>query len=482
MTLATTAMTTGQVRLLRRSALWRLHFWAALIASPFLVLACLTGLLYVFTPQIEGMLYRHLDVVQPLPQRLTLDEAVAAARRGAPEGLVLHSVLPALGARDSVRVAFVPASSGGSNRRSSPPARGPESHAGHGAKPEAPSTSAAPAAQFLRPNFGIPERATVVYVDPCTADVLGTLPEANRFGTWARKLHSSLLQGDSWRWMIELAASWMMVMLFTGIVLWWPRNGESGLPANGVRGRLAWKQWHAFLGVVLSLISLAMLTTGLTWSRNAGSQVRWARDITGQTPPRIPAHFKSVVPADGRLLSWEQAYRAVREQAPGVATQIMAPTGRDGFWRANHLEKKGQPLARFDLLLDAYSGKQLYFSGWSDQTAFGKATAIGIPFHRGEYGVWNQVVLFLFGAGVLFSLVSGWTMFIKRLLAGRSFLPPLAQGAWRHSSPWAWLVAGFMFVAMPLLAASAFPVALVEAAIAWRRRRASAQPAASRAA
>ena len=52
----------------RRSALWRIHFWAALLASPFALAAALTGLLYVFTPQIEHRLYAHLDQVTPQAQ------------------------------------------------------------------------------------------------------------------------------------------------------------------------------------------------------------------------------------------------------------------------------------------------------------------------------------------------------------------------------------------------------------------------------
>ena len=462
-----TATTLPQVRLMRRSLLWRLHFWAALIASPFAVVACLTGLLYALTPQVEDALYRHLDAATPAGTRLPLDESVEAARRAAPAGLVLHSVMPAISPGDSVRVAFVPAARDAAPRQAAPTGDG---HAGHAAP-----TAAMP--RFLRPSFGVPERATVVYVDPYTARVLGSLPERERFGTWARKLHSSLQQGDGWRWMIELAASWMMVMLVTGIVLWWPRHGESGLPTQGARGRLAWKQWHAFVGVALSLVSLVMITTGLTWSRNAGAQVRWARDVSGQTPPRIPAHFKSTVPEGGRMLGWEQAWQAIRGQAPEVATQIMPPTGRDGFWRANHLEKKGQPLQSFDLLVDAYSGKPLYFSDWSDQTAFAKATAIGIPFHRGEFGLWNQAILFTFGGGVMFSLVSGWMMAFKRLRAGGSVLPPIRRGAWRHVSLWIAPVGLVMMIAMPMLAATAALPILAELALALRGRRAAAEAA-----
>ncbi|MEO0028972.1 MAG: hypothetical protein RJB45_1013, partial [Pseudomonadota bacterium] len=198
-------------------------------------------------------------------------------------------------------------------------------------------------------------------------------------------------------------------------------------------------------------------------------------DATGQTPPRIPAQFKSTVSAGAQPLTWEQAVKAIRQQAPEVAMMVMAPKGPEGVWRANQMDR-GDPTKRFDLLLDAYSGEKLFYSGWSEQTAFGKATAIGIPFHRGEFGLWNQVLLFVFGAGILFSVVSGWVMFFKRRQASSAFLPALLPGAWRSVSPWAVLGGAFMLVAMPVLALSAVPLALLEAWLGWRHRRASGVP------
>ena len=447
-----TTCTLAQVNAQRRSLLWRIHFWSALIASPFVLLACLTGLLYVFTPQIEHALYGSLDSVDPQTQARSLDDAVFAASQVAPEGWSLHSVMPAQEPKDSVRVAFVPPMGGVKSVNVA-------GHPGHGGHQSAGTGDVK--SQFLRPNFGIPSRALVVYVNPYTAEVLGQLKESDRFATWARKLHSSMQQGDSLRWMIELAASWTMVMLVTGVFLWLPRQGQSGLPQSGVKGRLAWRQWHAFLGVSLGLMSLVILTTGLTWSQYAGGQVRWARDVSGQTPPRIPAEITSHASSPRHLLDWESALQAIQREAPQVAMMIMAPKGPEGVWRANQLDK-GDPTKRFDLLLDAYTGERLYYSGWSEQTAFGKATAIGIPFHRGEFGVWNQVLLFIFGAGVLFSLVSGWVMFFKRRIRGAPLLPPVMSGAWRNVSPWAWLGGVFMLVAMPVLAVSAVPVVLAE--------------------
>ena len=219
--------------------------------------------------------------------------------------------------------------------------------------------------------------------------------------------------------------------------------------------------------MALGLVSLVILTTGLTWSQYAGSQVKWARDATGQTPPRIPAGFKSTPSENANPLSWEQAVAAIRREAPAVSMMVMAPKGPDGVWRANQMDK-GDPTKRFDLLLDAYTGQRLYYSGWDAQTAFGKATAIGIPFHRGEFGWWNQAILLVFGLGVLFSLVSGWVMFFKRRAPGSRFFPAVPAGAWRSVSPWAWLGGLLMLMAMPLLAISAVPVALAEG---WMARR-----------
>lgn len=446
-----------------RSLLWRVHFWAALIASPFALLAALTGMLYVFTPQIEASLHGHLDRVAPAVGSSPLAASVRAAIAAAPTGWTLHSVMPGFAAGESVKVSFMPPPGldGGTGNRLA--------HDGHGPAPAAaPQGKAEP---FLRGNFGLPVKALVVYVNPHTAQVLGQLPQSDRFSVWARRLHSTLLQ-DGWRWMIELAASWVLVMLVTGICLWWPRAGQPALPELSARGRVAWKQWHAIVGVGMSLVSAVVLVTGLTWSEHAGKQVRLARDAVGQTPPRIPAHFTSIAPAHGEMLSWDGAWQAARRNAPDVAMEIMPPKGREGFWRANHLDR-GEADRRFDLLLDAYTGAPLYYSGWADQTAFGKATIVGIRFHRGELGLWNQLLLLLFGLGILFSLATGWVMYFKRRRLGMAGLPPVAPGAWKSVSPWAWGGALAMLAAMPLMALSAIGVVIMELLLLGRSRGAA---------
>jgi uncharacterized iron-regulated membrane protein len=427
---------------LQRSLFWRIHFWAALIASPFALLAALTGLVYVFTPQIENVLYAYIDRVAGTGSPLPLDAAVAAAEATAPAGSRLHSVLPAHTASETVEVNFImgQASAG---------------HAGHTGMGN-PSASGAPLADTL-----LPSSELVVYVDPYMATVVGQLPTEQRFNVWAKKLHSRLLQTDNWRWMIELAASWLMVMLLTGIFLWWPQDWRKVFPDLRLKGRASWRQWHSFIGIVLSVLSFTILATGLTWSEYAGSQFRALRDNIGQAPPGLPQYLQSSMQAGVTPLGWQAVWDIGRQNAPDVAMSLTSPKDPQGTWLLTAVDRS-QPDKRFDLALDAYSGQVLYYSGWDQQTAFAKATAIGIPFHRGEFGWWNQALLLLFGAGVLFSLVSGWTMFFKRWQSGSGWLPRLLPGAWKSASFPCLVTAAALCIAMPLLALSSTAVIMVE--------------------
>ena len=484
----------------RHSLLWRIHLWAALIASPFLIGAVLTGLLYIFTPQIEVILHGHLDRVPSVGRPYPLDDLAETAVASAPRGWRLHSIIPPHTKSESAKIAFVSPTSlqsmegearsqhpeGGQRTDSThiaPSHRMSAEHGAHGAHGGAEQRDQInKASGFLKGSFGLPKNSLVVYVDPYKNKVLGSLVQSERFDVWARRLHSTYLT-EGFRWIIELAASWTLVMLVTGIFLWKPSREIAVTSNKKPKGRARWRPWHAWTGVVLSLISTVILVTGLTWSKYAGGQVRIARDAIGQQSPRIPAHFKSGAPSNlvaaaaptggmpsTDMISWDHAWEAVRRNAPDVTIQLGAPESREGFWRANHIDR-GDPTRRFDLLLDAYNGKPLFFSGWDDQPWFGKATAIGIPFHRGEFGMWNQILLGLFGVGLLASLVSGWAMFFTRRRQGLLGLPRLVPGAWSSASPWAYVGGAMMLSLMPLLALSSLGVAALEVMFFLKTKR-----------
>lgn len=431
-----------------RTLLWRVHGLAALLALPFLLIATVTGLIYLPTPQVEAWQGRAWQSV-PAGPVLNLDSLVAQAQEAAPEGLRLRHVSPPARPGESLRVQFAP-----------PPQGGPGAHRDHAGHPG-----------HGGPGGGAAAEPVDVYVDPGTGAVLGEQRESERYSTWAKQLHSRLQLGEGARWMIEWAATCLLVMLVTGLALAWPRAGDSLSPRQAPAGRLRWRAWHRLVGLLLGGLSLIIVLTGLTWSQTAGSQVRAARDWAQQGAPRAPADLRSTPQPGAAPLGYEAVWRRAEQLAPGVRLQLTPPraAGGDGVWRVQTVDRH-LPGRRAELVLDAYSGALLWQSRWADLPAFAQATAIGIPFHRGEFGLWNQALLLVFGLGLLVSTATGVLMAGARWRRGQALLPVLRT---RQGLGWRWplLAASLLLCALiPLLAAFLLFLLAVE----WRAARAPA--------
>lgn len=409
---------------------WRAHFWAGLVTAPLVVLAALTGLLYVLTPQVEAWRHGHLDRVPPAGIVQALDAQIAVAQGHEPSR-PLRFVVPAHAPGDTTQVHF-------------------------GADPAAP------------PQIdGLPA-GRIVYVNPHTAEVVGALDELRRYRNWARKLHASLLQGEGWRWLIELAASWLLVMLLTGLAMWWPRGGAHVLGAAlRLRGpgpeRVCWRRWHTTGGVLVSGVLAVILVTGLTWSAHTGERFRAAQQALGQSTLRPPPSLASALPADGRApLSWQAAFDAARAQVPDIAMMLTPPRGPEGVWRAENFDRS-QPTRRFVLAMDAYRGQALFAAGWDEMPLLARATAVGIPFHRGEFGLWNQALLIGVALACVGAVASGLRMaWLRRSPGAWTLAPALPASGWRAVPIWLWLLVAALAWTQPVFAWSLLAYAAAE--------------------
>src|SRR4051794_4603042 len=88
-----------------RPLLLRLHFYAGVFVGPFLVIAALTGIAYIYTPQLEQMLYDHELHVPAGTGVLSLDRQTELARAQVPDGEIT-AVRPAPTATDTTQVIF----------------------------------------------------------------------------------------------------------------------------------------------------------------------------------------------------------------------------------------------------------------------------------------------------------------------------------------------------------------------------------------
>ena len=126
---------------------------------------------------------------------------------------------------------------------------------------------------------------TRVYVHPETLQVLHIVHEDDRFMRLMFRLHGELLIGNFGSAIVELAASWTIIMIVTGLYLWWPRQGR-GLagtlyPRLAGGGRLFWRDLHVVTGVWISCFTLFLLVSGLPWAKVWGEYFKEVRRLTG---------------------------------------------------------------------------------------------------------------------------------------------------------------------------------------------------------
>jgi len=91
-----------------------------------------------------------------------------------------------------------------------------------------PAATANESAQVVVANYA--QDKFRVFINPETLAVQGTLNESWRLMMVARQLHKQLMLGTPGRYDTELVACWLVVLILSGIYLWWPRK----IPRRGI--------------------------------------------------------------------------------------------------------------------------------------------------------------------------------------------------------------------------------------------------------
>ena len=205
------------------SALWRWHAIAGLVVAPILLIAAITGGIYLYRWEVDRLVAPTLFAPPSGTQRASLDAQVAAART------LVSEAIP-------VKLTIAP-------------------------------TWNLPSELLLRRHDG---ELTTVVIDPANTEARGAIAEGTRLTTVAKQLHGNLYTGTTGRIILELGASWGLLLVISGIYLWWPRGGR-GL-GSALRPKLAnaagrWRELHAVIGVWLALPLIMLILTGLPWTR-----------------------------------------------------------------------------------------------------------------------------------------------------------------------------------------------------------------------
>jgi uncharacterized iron-regulated membrane protein len=414
-------------------AVWRWHFYAGLFCLPFILWLSVTGGIYLFKPQIEGWLYAPYTNVAAPGRPMLAPEKIVAAGTAAVPGSVLHKYV----------------------------------------LPEAPGD----AVQLL---VGRGARETRIWVHPQTGAVLKQVREEDRFMRVIFRLHGELLAGKWGSALVEIAACWTIVMILTGLFLWWPRGragkGLGGIlwPRLGGGRRVFWRDLHAVTGLWVSLGAVFLIASGLPWAKNWGDYLKQVRVATGTAAGRQDWSAGSEADARARA-DLDKGVRAMMDEhaehhgmtmahvAPsgpaldrvvakaatlGLAApaEISPPTRSGGRWLA---QSQAEDRTRRVAVEIGADGTVIGSQGYRDRHWIDRAVGFGVAVHEGAWwGLANQLVNLLVLVGLVLLAVSSAVLWWRRR-PGAGLGAPAAKHPLRHS--WALVALALSLgVLMPL--------------------------------
>jgi uncharacterized iron-regulated membrane protein len=437
---------------LQHRTVWRWHFYAGLFCIPFVIWLSVTGTIFLFKPQIERLLDKPYDGLT-IDSRATANAQVQAALAAVPAA-----------ALDSYQLPRTPTS----------------------------------AAQILVDKG---TRQFRVYIHPGTLAVLKVEDEDRRLENVVFKLHGELLMGDAGSWIVELAASWAVVMILTGLFLWWPREakGPGGVlyPRLDRSGRVFWKDIHSVTGIYVSFFALFLLFTGLPWAKGWGGYLKAVRHLTaghavsqewttssseiaaGRTARTAAAmsgmpsgtgehaqhggmhgaHRGSSLTGPDAFVAIDKVLATVQPLNLAYPVLIAPPYRTGGDWTAKS-DTRDRPL-RVDLVLNGANGAIVSRKDFRSKPWLDRAIGTGIAAHEGALFGWANQILSLFTTiGLVTLSVSGLVMWWKRRPEGVLGAP----AAVRHVPFSAGLLALMVILGIyfPFLGGSMILVGLVE--------------------
>ena len=410
--------------------LWRWHFYAGLYVFLFLVMLSITGILMLISGPLEDMQYRDRYFVTAGETRVLPSDQLAAVQEAYPHADVVSYVPPRAKDRSSLFAVLPHHDMSGE-------------HVAHWALP-----------------------TISVFVNPYNGKVLGELDPNGTLYNWAVEIHGTFLMGDVGDYLIEIAAGFAVLLIVSGLIMWWPRNGTSWRntlwPVGGMgQGRVFWRNLHMVIGAWTSVVMLFFLLSGLTWTLVWGAKFTQAwSSLPGeqfQGPVSTETHEtlnvnghhevpwgieQTPLPMSGSAAGFPGIDAAAGIDLDSVVTyardngftnfRVAIPNTDANVWTVAAATQSGDitdPRKDRVLHIDRVTGNILGDITFQDYSFLGKVMAASIPLHQGDLGVLNLVANGLFCGLIILLAWSGVYMWWQRR-SGKSLrlIPPPMPG------------------------------------------------------
>lgn len=384
-----------------RWAVWRWHFYAGMLVTPIILILAITGTLLVFDSEFNDWYYDHLYSVESSdsPQA-----SLQVVTKNINEGL------SPLGDTEITSLYI----------------------------PKDPSRSIY---AFCRAEPGYYLWA---FAHPNTGEFIGHYVYEASFMRMMEQLHRRLLVPknrvlDEWvgddtgAIVVELTTSWCIILVITGLYLWWPSSWRRmpgvWLPRLRAKPYQFWRDWHAVPSVYLSALTVIVLLTGLVFSTYFGDAFRRTEQWAADDNHEITAFFEAEEPIEPNeplltpddLLQMIQSDRhdqnivyTVRRFEGDNRLAIVSTYNRHTF----------APTETRYLMVDRHAGEVRGEASWDKANLLSKTMRLAYPLHTGSiFGPTTQFLAVLVCLGLIAASATGATMWWTRRPTGKFGLP-----------------------------------------------------------
>ncbi len=251
----------------------------------------------------------------------------------------------------------------------------------------------------------------LVYVNQYNGQILGIYDEKYDLFPILKAIHWSLLLKSDWgKYVVGIPVILFIIMLITGIILWWPKNKKAGKERFWFNWEnvKTWKRknydLHRILGFYASFIALLLSLSGIyfayPWVKNAFNVT-----LSGSLELPKEKEIKSPDSLSGKRNSvFDVTAQETRKLYAGSSSFRIPLNGKNK--KGKELKnipvtvygEEGKFAIRNQAVFDKYSGKLLSNKPHQDLTNAEKYANANYDIHTGSYfGIVGKIIWFIAG-------------------------------------------------------------------------------------
>lgn len=387
-----------------------IHLYLSLAAGVIIFCSCFTGTMLVFEKDIQQALHHDRYFVKPEKTRLPLSAIKAAFKKELPKAKLLTLMVYTDPERSIEAGVFLPEKK---EKKEGAPATEKKA----GAKKAGKGDKAKEA-----------EKANLtVMINPYTGQIIEQFNRRQTFLYSVEMFHRYLLGGKNsvGDWVISISTLFFLVILITGVILWWPKTKaimKQRLKIKwGGNGKRLTNDLHIVTGFYTSIFLIIISASGLVmtfkWANNTLFFVTGSKVVAKEDTKAPLSVYQPGVKA---LLPEAAAVSLNDKLAKAESYTVKLPRDTAATYSFSVLKEGSVELATDIYYVDQYNGKIAGSVIYADKSLGQRIRGVIKPIHTGSiYGWPTKILAFIISLVSLIFPVTGVMMWLNRIGVGK---------------------------------------------------------------